>query len=160
MSQFLFQKGTTGLVPACDEASEWLSKKRLGAIIRVEPHEMRNGAFFKKWFALIEMAYSYWSETVKPIEYRGQAVLPSFTRFRKDMTILCGYYDAVTNIKGEVRIEAASIAWASMDEDTFTKLYDATIQVLLSKVFNGRVCKQWTESELRSVTEQIMSFAA
>lgn len=160
MSEFLFQKGTTGLVPACEEASEWLRKKRLGAIIRVEPKEMRNGAFFKKWFALLEMAYSYWSETVKPIEYRGQPVLPSFVRFRKDMTILAGYYEAVTNLKGEVRIEAASIAWASMDEDTFGKLYDATIQVLLSKVFNGRVCKEWSESELRAVAEQIMSFAA
>jgi hypothetical protein len=160
MSEFLFQKGTTGLVPACEEASEWLRKKRLGAIIRVEPKEMRNGAFFKKWFALLEMAYSYWSETVKPIEYRGQPVLPSFVRFRKDMTILGGYYEAVTNLKGEVRIEAASIAWASMDEDTFGKLYDATIQVLLSKVFNGRVCKEWSESELRAVAEQIMSFAA
>lgn len=160
MSEFLFQKGSTGLIPACEEATEWLRKKRIGAVIMVEPREMRNGAFFKKWFALLEMAYSYWSETVKPMEYRGQPVRPSFVRFRKDMTILCGYYDAVTNIKGEVRIEAASIAWASMDEETFGKLYDATIQVLLSKVFNGRICKQWSESELRSVTDQIMSFAA
>lgn len=160
MSEFLFQKSATGLLPACDEASEWLRKKKLGAVIMVEPREMRNGAFFRKWFALLEMAYSYWSETVKPMEYRGQSVQPSFTRFRKDMTILAGYYDPVTNIKGEVRIEAASIAWASMDDDTFTKLYDATIQVLLSKVFNGRVCKEWSESELRSVAEQVLSFAA
>jgi len=160
VSEFLFQKGAAGLVPACEEANEWLRKKKLGAIIMVEPHEMRNGAFFKKWFALLEMAYSYWSETVQPMEYRGQPVRPAFQRFRKDMTILSGYYEAVTNIKGEVRIEAASIAWASMDEETFGKLYDATIQVLLSKVFNGRVCKRWTESELRSVSEQIMSFAA
>lgn len=160
MKEFLFQKGTTGLVPACEEANEWLRKKRLGAIIRVEPKEMRNGPFFKKWFALLEMAYGYWSETVKPIEFRGQPVLPSFQRFRKDMTILAGYYEAVTNLKGEVRIEAASISWAEMDEETFGKLYDATINVLLSKVFNGRVCKEWSESELRSVAEQIMSFAA
>lgn len=156
----LFQKGSTGLIPACEEASEWLRKKRLGAIIRVEPKEMRNGAFFKKWFALIEMAYGYWAETVKPMEYRGEPVRPSFKRFRKDMIILAGYYEAVTNLKGEVRIEATSISWASMDEETFAKLYDATIQVLLARVFNGRVCKEWSESELRSVTEQIMSFAA
>lgn len=126
----------------------------------VEPHEMRNGAFFKKWFVLIEMAYSYWSEAVKPLEYRGQPVLPTFKRFRNDVTILCGYYEAVTNIKGEVRIEADSISWASMDEETFRKLYDQTIQVLLQKVFNGSVCKEWTEAELRSVADQILQFAA
>lgn len=160
MKEFLFQKGATGLMPACEEAGEWLRKKKLGAVIMVEPREMRNGAFFKKWFALLDMAYSYWSETVQPIEFRGQPVKPSFERFRKDMTILAGYYDAVTNIKGEVRLEAMSISWASMDETTFGKLYDATIQVLLSKVFNGRVCKEWTENELRSVAEQILSFAA
>jgi hypothetical protein len=160
VSEFLFQKGGTGLLPACEEATEWLRKKKLGAVIMVEPREMRNGSFFKKWFALLEMAYSYWSETVKPMEYRGQPVLPSFVRFRKDMTILAGYYEAVANLKGEVRIEASSIAWASMNEETFTKLYDATIQVLLQRVFNGTVCKSWTESELRSVSEQILSFAA
>ena len=160
MSEFLFQKGATGLVPACEEAGEWLRKKKPGAVIMVEPREMRNGRFFKKWWALLEMAYSYWSETVQPIEYRGQPVRPSFERFRKDMTILAGYYDAVTNIKGEVRIEAASVAWATMSEETFTKLYDATIQVLLSRVFNGRVCKQWSESELRSVVSQVLEFAA
>jgi hypothetical protein len=158
--EFLFQKGGTGLLPACEEATEWLRKKKLGAVIMVEPREMRNGSFFKKWFALLEMAYSYWSETVKPMEYRGQPVLPSFVRFRKDMTILAGYYEAVANLKGEVRIEASSIAWASMNEETFTKLYDATIQVLLQRVFNGTVCKSWTESELRSVSEQILAFAA
>lgn len=160
MSEFLFQKGGTGLLPACEEATEWLRKKKLGAVIMVEPREMRNGAHFRKWFALLEMAYSYWAEAVKPLEYRGQPVRPAFKRFRNDVTILCGYYEAVTNLKGEVRIEADSISWASMDDETFTKLYDATIQVLLSKVFNGRVCKEWSENELRSVAEQILSFAA
>lgn len=160
MTEFLFQKGATGLLPACEEATEWLRKKKLGAVIMVEPREMRNGAFFKKWFALVELAYGYWSEAVEPMQFRGQPVRPTFDRFRKDVTILCGYYEAVTNLKGEVRIEADSISWASMDETTFGKLYDDTIQVLLAKVFNGKLCKAWSESELRSVAEQILSFAA
>lgn len=156
----LFIKSPTGLAPACEEAREWLAKKKMGATIMVEPREMRNGPFFKKWFALVEMAYSYWSETVEPMEFKGRPVLPSFVRFRKDVTIWAGYYEAVVNLKGEVRIEAMSIAWASMNEETFTKLYDATIQVLLAKVFNGIACKQWSEAELRGVAGQIMEFAA
>jgi len=155
-----FIKSPTGLIPACEEAREWLAKKKMGSTIMVEPREMRNGPFFKKWFALVEMAYGYWSETVKPMEFKGRPVLPSFVRFRKDVTIWAGYYDAVVNLKGEVRIEAQSIAWASMDEHTFTKLYDATIQVLLAKVFNGTTCQKWDESQLRQVSGQILEFAA
>jgi hypothetical protein len=158
--ELLFQKGSTGLVSACEEAAQWLSKKKLGATILVEPREMRNGAFFKKWFALVEMAYGYWAEAAETLEFKGQPVRPAFLRFRKDVTILAGYYDPVVNLKGEVRIEAASIAWANMNEETFTKLYDATIQVLLAKVFNGKVCKSWTERQLRDVANQVLEFAA
>jgi hypothetical protein len=160
VSELLFQKGQAGLLPACEEAKEWLSKKKLGATILVEPREMRNGAFFKKWFALVEMAYQYWSDAAETIEFRGQKVLPEFERFRKDVTIMAGFYYPVVNLKGEVRIEAESLKWASMSEERFDKLYDATIAVLLAKVFNGKVCREWSEAELRSVVEQIESFAA
>lgn len=158
--ELLFQKGSTGLISACEEATAWLSKKKLGATILVEPREMRNGKFFKKWFALVEMAYGHWEETAQTLEFKGQPVRPAFLRFRKDVTIMAGYYDAVVNLKGEVRIEAQSISWANMSEETFTKLYDATIQVLLAKVFNGHVCKKWTEQQLRDVASQVLEFAA
>lgn len=158
--ELLFQKGSTGLVSACEEATQWLSKKKLGATILVEPREMRNGPFFRKWWALVKLGYDYWSEVATPIEYRGQPVLPEFDRFRKDITILAGFYHPVVNLKGEVRIEAESLKWASMSEETFTKLYDATIQVLLAKVFNGKVCKEWSERQLRDVVAQVMEFAA
>lgn len=158
--KLLFQKGSTGLVPACEEATQWLAKKKLGATILVEPREMRNGAFFRKWWALVKLGYDYWSESAATIEFRGQPVLPDFDRFRKDVTISAGFYNPVVNLKGEVRIEPESLEWASMPEERFTKLYDATIQVLLSRVFNGKVCKQWTERELRNVAAQILEFAA
>lgn len=156
----IFQKGATGLIPACEEATEWLAKKKLGSTIAIEPHEMRNGPFFRKWWALVQLGYDYWSESAATIEYRGQPVLPQFERFRKDVTILAGHYHPVVNLKGEVRIEADSLKWASMSEATFTKLYDATIQVLLQRVFNGTVCKNWTEAELRRVAAEVLEFAA
>lgn len=158
--ELLFTRSQRGLTPACEEAVDWLRKKKLGATILVEPREMRNGAFFRKWFALVEMAYGYWADSVQTLEFRGQPVLPSFVRFRKDVTISAGYYEAVVNLKGEVRIEAQSIAWASMDEETFGKLYEATIQTLLARVFNGKVCKSWSEKQLREVATQILDFAA
>lgn len=158
--ELLFQKGATGLIPACEESTDWLTKKKLGATILVEPREMRNGAFFRKWWALVKLGYDYWSEAAATIEFRGQPVLPEFDRFRKDVTIMAGFYYPVVNLKGEVRIEAESLKWAKMTEETFAKLYDATIQVMLQRVFNGTICKEWSESELRSLAEQVLKFAA
>src|SRR5947207_12611320 len=158
--ELLFTRGVQGLVPATEEADEWLKKKRLGATVLVEPREPRNGAYFRKWWALVKLAYDYWSEDVATLEYKGQRVLPDFDRFRKDLTILAGHYHPVVNLKGEVRIEADSLKWASMDEATFGKLYDQTIAVLLRRVFNGAVCPRWTEQQLRDVAAQILEFAA
>lgn len=158
--ELLFQRSATGLLPACEEAAEWLRKKKLGALILVEPREPRNGKFFKKWFALVELGYSYWKDNVQPMEFRGHPVLPNFKRFRKDVTILAGFYETSVNLKGEVRFEAESIAWAKMSEERFTQLYDATIQVLLAKVFNGRCCPEWSEQQLRDMAERILEFAA
>lgn len=156
----LFQKSTTGLAPACEEAAEWLKRKKLGATILVEPREPRNGAYFRKWWALVQLGYDYWSDNAKTLEFRGQPVLPDFDRFRRDVTISAGFFYPVANLKGEVRIEAESLKWASMTEERFNALYDATIRVLLERVFNGKVCQHWTEAELRAVTAQIESFAA
>lgn len=152
-------KARVGLVPATEQAAAWLSKKKLGATILVEAKEARNGAFHNKFFALIDLAYQHWSESVETLEYKGERVLPDFERFRKDVTISAGFYRAVVNLKGEVRIEPESLRWASMTEERFTQLYDATITVLLRRVFNGKVCPTWTEAQLRSVAEQILEFA-
>lgn len=158
--ELLFQKSTTALVPACEESAEWLRKKKLGATILVEPREMRNGAYFRKWFALVKLGFDYWSENAATIEYKGTPVLPDFDRFRKDVTIMAGFYRPVVNIKGETRLEAESLKWSSMSEERFCELYDATIRVLLERVFNGKCCPTWSEDELRSVAAQILEFAA
>lgn len=147
-----------GLVPADDSTREWFNKLKIGATIMADARQMRNAAFFKKYWALLNLGYSYWSEAVQPLAHKGEPVLPEFERFRKDVIILSGHYRSVVNIKGELRIEADSLKWASMSEQTFTKLYDATIRVLLRKVFNGEMCPNWSEEQLRSVAAQISEF--
>lgn len=156
----MFIKGASGLVPHDEESAEWYRKKKLGSVIQVDASEMRHGAFFKKWWALVKLGYDYWSESAATMEYKGERVLPNFDRFRKDVTISAGFHYPVVNLKGEVRIEAESLKWSQMSEERFSQLYDATIQVLLRRVFNGKVCPTWTEEELRTVAEQILEFAA
>lgn len=156
----IFMKAPTGLQPACEEASDWLKKKKMGATILVAPREPRNGVHFRRWWALVKLGFDYWSDNSRTIEYKGKPVLPDFDRFRKDVTISAGFYYPVVNLKGEVRIEPESLKWASMSEERFNQLYDATIQVMLQRVFNGEVCGHWTEAELRMVVDEVMSFAA
>jgi hypothetical protein len=159
MKDLLFTKGVGGLVPADEQTADWMRKKKLGATVRADASEMRNGFFFRKYWALLNLAFDYWSDAGKTIEFRGVPVQPNFDRFRKDVIISAGFYYPVVNLKGEVRIEPESLKWSEMTEERFTELYDKTIQVLLQRVFNGQVCKEWSEAELRSVAEQILEFA-
>lgn len=148
------------LAPADDEARETMRKWKIGALIRLEASQMRNGPFFRKWWALVQLGYDYWSETCPMRQYKGRPVLPNFERFRKDVTIMAGFYEATWNIKGEMRVEAESLKWSSMTEERFGELYNATIATLLRMVFNGKNARRWSEEELRMATEQVLAFAA
>jgi hypothetical protein len=160
VSELLFVKTPNGLAPYGEEASEWLRKKKLGTTIEVSARELRNGGLHRKWFSLVSLAYDYWKDDAETVEYKGERVQPNFDRFRKDVTIAAGFFDPVVNLKGELRLEPKSLKWSQMDEERFTKLYDATIQVLLQRVFNGKVCRTMSEDELRSIAEQITEYAA
>jgi hypothetical protein len=157
--EILLIKTPSGFMPADDEAQEQLRKFRLGSLAKLDVVQMRNGAFFRKWWALVKLGYDYFIDTCETQEYKGQQVRPEFDRFRKDVTILAGFYRPVWNVNGEMRIEPESLAWANMTEERFEKLYNATIDVLLKKVFNGKRMRAWTEEELRSVANQISEFA-
>jgi hypothetical protein len=158
--EILLIRTPTGFAPADDEAADVLRKYKLGSLSKLDVKQMRNGAFFRKWWALVKTGYDYFEDSCEPREHKGQQVLANFNRFRKDVTILAGFHHAVWNVNGEMRLEADSLAWGSMDEETFNKLYDATIQVLLNKVFNGKRVQAWTEQELRAVVDDIERFAA
>lgn len=157
--EILLIKTPGGFMPADDEAQEQCRKFRLGSLAKLDVVQMRNGAFFRKWWALVKLGYDYFIDTCETLEFKGQQVRPEFDRFRKDVTILAGFYRPVWNVNGEMRIEPESLAWANMTEERFDKLYSATIDVLLKKVFNGKRMRAWTQEELRSVAEQISEFA-
>lgn len=144
------------LVPATDEDAEALRKVKAGAAVRVEVKQIRNYKFLQKWFTLAKYAFDIWSERVEPMEYKGQPVKPSFDRFRKDLIILTGHFDAVYNARGEVRVEAKSISFANMSEDEFEVLYSDTIDVILRKILNGHGL---TEDQLRQHVDNVLRYS-
>jgi hypothetical protein len=150
------------LVPATEEDTELMHRFKQGTVYRMELAEMRNGRFFRKWWALAKIAFDIWAATVPAEEYRGIPVLPDFDRFRKDLTIMAGFFRPVWSARSdaagvmELRIEPESLQWSKMTEQRFEKLYSATIDAILHKVLPGRGL---TEQQLRDWAERVIEFA-
>ena len=145
-----------GLMPADDATRSWFSKLKMGATVLAKTTEPRNPQFHRKMFALYTLGFEYWSDMAPRLQYKGIEVQPDFDHFRKEVTILAGFFHAVVTLKGEVRLNADSLSYGSMSPDSFEKLYSKVIDVLLTRVF---IAKQWDEAELRRIVEKICEFA-
>lgn len=143
------------LIPANEEEAKKLEALKSGQVVKMGMVKMRNGAFFRKWWVLAKFAFDLWEGTVKPQTYKGQPVRATFDRFRKDLTILAGYYDATYNVRGEVRLDAKSLSWGKMGEEEFEKLYSATIDAILGKILNR---PDLTPEKVRAAVDELMRF--
>lgn len=146
---------TGGLIPFADEDREKLAKIKTGSPVKVEVTQMRNPLFHKKFFSLVKFLFDIWSEGVPRKRYKGEEVQPSIERFRKDLTILAGYYTAHYNIRGEVRLEAESISFAKMSQEDFEALYSKVIDVALQKVLNR---PDLTSDRVRYLVDQLLQY--
>lgn len=144
MDIFVIKMPDGNLMPASEHDREQLRSIKSMQPCRVRVTRVRNYEFHKKWFALVQYAYENWEPPMAIATadlLAGEFVTPpeeyphkDFDRFRKDIIILAGYYDATYRLNGEVRLEAKSISFGAMDEDEFSKLYDATIEVIVKHV--------------------------
>lgn len=153
-TKLIFQKVNNALVPADQVSEEWLQKVKIGQIVNGEFSRMRNYEFHKKIFALLNLAFEYFEPEQKV--WRGVQVQKNFDRFREDVTILAGFFDAHYRIDGDVRLTAKSISFASMDEDEFHRVYDSVFNVLWERIFKFSNFKN--EHEVENVISQMLSF--
>jgi len=146
--------GVGTIIPADEESSNFVDKLKLNEVISADFKKPRNYKFHKKYFALVNFAYENWEpEAFEDSKWKDIVPEKSLERFRKDLIILSGHYDAVYRVDGSVRIEAKSISFASMNEETFAELYDATINVILKKIL-----KNYTREDLDVVLAQLEEF--
>jgi hypothetical protein len=131
---------------------EWLGKKKPGAVIHSDFKQTRNPAFHRKGMSLLQLAFSYW----EPGEINNQygTVEKDFERFRKDITILAGFFTQSFRIDGSVRIEAKSLSFAKMDEEEFSRVYQGILTVILDKILS-----QFSEEEVVNMADQFWSYA-
>lgn len=154
MEAYFTKLPNASFIPASEDDAELLSKVKVGETVKLVLTRPRNIKFHRKFFALMNLAYDYWTP---PKHGEGSALAEkmnverNFDRFRYDITILAGYYDATYRLNGDVRLEAKSISFGSMSEDDFEKLYSKVIDVIIN-----RVCTQYTEDELRKQVEDLV----
>lgn len=153
MADLRLRKTMMGYVPADEESMQTHKKHKLGEVYHGDFKGERNNKFHRKFFALLNVGFEAWCETDRKATYKDTVVEPNFERFRKDVTIMAGYYDATFNVRGEVRLEAKSIKFTKMDQEEFERLYSKTIDVIIGKVLpSGR----YTKEQLNEVVMQVI----
>lgn len=156
MAELLMTKTPSGaLMPASEEEAEKLRKIKSGATVRCDIRQMRNYQFHKKFFSLVKFLFDIWEESVPRRLYRGVEVRPNLDRFRKDLIILSGRYDATYNVRNEVRLEAKSISFANMSEEEFERLFSDVINIALERVINR---PDLSEEKIREYCDQLMQY--
>jgi hypothetical protein len=135
---------------ATHQDTELLARFKIGDLMQSPVSKPRNGKFMSKFFAMLNVGY----DAFQPVlEYKGAKVQKNFDKFRADVTILAGYYTITVGLKGEAIAKPKSIAFASMDEEEFEKLYSEVANVILERVLTN-----YTREDLDNVVSQIMGF--
>ena len=154
MEIFLLKSPSGSLVPMGEDESQSLKRIKSGSVVRCNISEMRNGKFFRKFWALAKMAFDLSTERMTPRQHKGVDVLPCFDEFRHDLVILAGYFDVTYKYDGTLRLKAKSLKWAEMNEDTFAAMYSACLDAILQKILPGM-----DEAELTRAVDATMAYA-
>lgn len=114
----------------------------------------RNAKFHRKFFSMLNFAFDSWEPKRTRKTYKGKEVAKNFERFRKDVLIMAGFYDQTFDLRGNMKLEAHSISFASMDDAEFEQVYSAVATVILEHVLNGYSGRE----ELDRVVDQMMGY--
>ncbi len=150
--ELILTKTTSGtLAPSDEEGVNTLAKLKIGEGVKVSIKRVNNVEFHRKLMALLTLGFEIWEP--KEQTYKGMVVQKNFDQFRKDITILAGYYEPVINFKGEVRLIAKSLNFSKMGQEERETLFNSVLNVLLKKVMTN-----YTHADLQNVLNQILAF--
>lgn len=121
--------------PVHDKDLERLQRFKNGETYTADIKLTRNPKFHRKVMAFFGFCFEHWCAERAGLGSADETT--QFNRFRKDLTILAGFYDTVTNIRGEVRAEAKSLSYAQMEQEEFERCYSSLINAAIKHVFAG-----------------------
>lgn len=153
MSDLVLIKTPSGALIAADiQTAECIARMKMGVGMRGKFAKVNNPAFHRKIFALAHLAFEAWEPEAR--EYKGEAIQKNFDQFREDITILAGFFETRVRLNGEIRFIAKSWSFDSMDDIEKERLYNAIINVVLS-----RILTKYTRNDLDRVLDQVLAFA-
>ena len=129
------------LKPANPEAEHYLSKVGFNDQLTCKITRPRNLLFHRKFFALLNMVY------------QNQERYTNFERFRKEIVMRAGFYEKHVHLTGKVSYIAESLAFDSMDEATFSDLYDKAVEVILHYFWQDMTKAQLEEAVMDFTTD-------
>lgn len=119
-----------GLVPMGDDDYEAKKKLKLGQTYSVEVKVVRNVDFHRKYFALIAYAWEFLNE-------QEIANFKTKENFRKYLEIAAGHCDVLYHPRLQEFVEVPrSISFSSMDNASFSDLYQRVKDVIFSIIGN------------------------
>lgn len=121
--------------PAHEMEVERVKKFKNGEVYTAEIKLTRNPIFHKKMFVFFKFCFQHWCANKAGLEHMDEH--SQFDRFRKDLTILAGFYEQTVRLNGEIRTEAKSLAYANMEADEFERCYNAMINAAIKHIFAG-----------------------
>lgn len=136
------------LIPLEPGAIEFLEGCANGEVVECSTRKPRNPAFHRKAFALLNVAFAYWNPEC---DMPGQK---DFDAFRRQITILAGFYKTVYRVNGDFELVADSISFANMDESRFQQWYSAVLDVVLSHIMTDV-----SQKDVERAVDNIVGFA-
>lgn len=78
----LIKHSSNILIPATPETSDFLqSKCKLGAVLVAEFRQVRNPAYHRRFFALLNLGFEYWEPTGGAISSNERRLVTGYTKF-------------------------------------------------------------------------------
>lgn len=143
------------LSPGDQATADFVFHLKTGQAIHGDFKKVRNYQLLKKFFVLLNFLYEHWEPGIfQDPKWKGLKPQKSFLRFRKDIIVLAGFFDATYRINGSVRIEAKSISFSNMSEEEFEELYSRVIDVGLKHILPN-----YKKTELEKVVDELLAFS-
>lgn len=115
----------TGLKPMYDEDYDKKKMLKVGTVYEATIKEMRNVAFHRKYFSLINLAWEYLDE------HQRAFFKEDVNAFRKTVEVAAGHYEPVYSVSRKAWLEVPkSIAFDKLDEASFHELYERVKDVI------------------------------
>lgn len=121
-----------GLKPLYDDDYDEKKKLKIGQTYKATISKVRNIAFHRKYFGLINLTWEYQNETIREFFHNSKDC------FRKTIEIASGWCEPIFLLShNEWGEQAKSISFDKMTQDEFDNLYSNVLDIIYARFLKG-----------------------